>query len=364
MKRLQALFKRPSFLGFLGFFLLMASWLRVPDIVGSAAYRGLCLCAEVLIPSLFPFFVLSNLFIRRRYHQYVSAVLAPVMQPLFGVDADGAGALVLGSVGGYPIGAATAVALYDEGSLDARQTARLLGFCNNAGPGFIFGVMGAGIFGSVKAGLLLYLVHLLSAVLVGAAAGCWRGESAKRHMRTGFAKEPEEQFSASLVASIRDAASTMLNVCGFLVFFSVMLAFLRTTPVLSIPMALLEKLPGVDSQVANGLLSGMMELSTGASLLNTQAPRSILLPICAFLLGWGGLCVHCQVLSICGDRPIAMGSYFRGKMAQGLLSAAICVILQTSTVMGAVILLTVIVGMAGWTLYSKKKAGKSNASPV
>ena len=364
MKRLQALFNRPSFLGFLGFLLLMGSWLRVPDTVGSAAYRGLCLCAEVLIPSLFPFFVLSNLFIRRRYHQYVSAALSPVMQPLFGVEAAGAGALVLGSVGGYPIGAATAVALYDEGSLDARQTSRLLGFCNNAGPGFIFGVMGAGIFGSVKAGLLLYLVHLLSAVLVGAAAGFWRGESIKQHKRNCVSKEPEEQFSASFVASIRDAASTMLNVCGFLVFFSVMLAFLRTTPVFSIPMELLQKLPGMDSQTVNGLLSGMMELSTGASLLNSQVPHFILLPICAFLLGWGGLCVHCQVLSICGDRPIAMGPYFRGKFVQGLLSAAICVILQANMVMGAVILLTVISGITAWTLYSKKKAGKSNASPV
>ena len=364
MKRLKRLLTRPSFLGFLGFLVLLVSWLRVPEVVGRAAWEGLRLSAQVLIPSLFPFFVLANLFIRRRYHQYVSAALSPVMGPLFGVDAAGAGALVLGSVGGYPIGAASAVGLYDDGSLSADQTSRLLAFCNNAGPGFIFGVVGAGVFHSVGAGVQLYLIHLLSAALVGIGAAFWRGERLSQRSGSIPVREPEETFPVSLVGAVRDGAAAMVNVCAFLVFFSVMIAYLKTTPVFSIPVRLLQLLPGVDGQIAGAAVDGVLELSTGITGLSGQAEQAVLLPLCAFLLGWGGLCVHCQVLSICGDRPIAMGPYFRGKFAQGLLSAALCIIWEHSLLLCAAVLAVCLLASLAANALTKKRTGKRRTGPV
>ena len=364
MKRHERLLKRPSFLGFLGFLILLVSWLRVPETVGRAAWEGLRLSGRVLIPSLFPFFVLGNLFIRRRYHQYVSAALAPVMGPLFGVDAAGAGALVLGSVGGYPVGAASAIGLYDDGSLSAAQTSRLLAFCNNAGPGFLFGVVGAGVFHSAGAGVQLYLIHLLSAALVGIVAALWRGERLPRGAGATAVREPEEAFAVSLVGAVREGAAAMVNVCAFLVFFSVMLAYLKTTPVFTLPLRLLQLLPGMDGQTAAAVTDGILELSTGITGLSGQADRAVLLPVCAFLLGWGGLCVHCQVLSLLGDRPIAMGPYFRGKLAQGLLSAALCVLWEHSMVLCGAVLGLCLLGVLTAGALEKKRTGKRNAGPV
>ena len=140
--QLKKMWSRKSFWGFLGFSALLGLWLSTPGTVAQAARDGLRLCAAVMIPSLFPFFVISNLFVRRGYHQYVTACLRPVMEPVFGLAPEGASALALGAVGGYPIGAATAFQLYDEGILSEKEAARLLAFCNNAGPGFIFGVVG------------------------------------------------------------------------------------------------------------------------------------------------------------------------------------------------------------------------------
>lgn len=302
-----------AFLGFCGFTLLLGTWLRDSAAVSAAVREGLSLCARVMIPSLFPFFVLSSLFVRRGYHQFVSAALRPVMGPLFGLPADAAGALALGAVGGYPIGAATAFDLYGRGKLTGRETARLLAFCNNAGPGFVFGVVGLGLFQSAAVGLRLYAAHLAGALLVGIGARVLSGASAPP-APPFFPEETEEPFPSSFVASVRAAASSMLNVCAFLVFFSVLLAFLRQTPVWELP----ARLPGADA--ARAVLDGFLELSHGIKALG-GLPAKTAMTAASFLLGWGGLCVHCQVLSISAGRDVDMGPYYRGKLAQGLLSA-------------------------------------------
>jgi len=304
-----------AFLGFCAFALLLGTWLRDSAAVSAAVREGLSLCARVLIPSLFPFFVLSNLFVRRGYHQFVSAALRPVMGPLFGLPAGAAGALALGAVGGYPIGAATAFDLYGRGKLTGRETARLLCFCNNAGPGFVFGVVGLGLFQSAAVGLRLYAAHLAAALFVGAGARILSGASAPP--APPFSpEETEEPFPASFTASVHAAAASMLNVCAFLVFFSVLLAFLRQTPVWALP----TRLPGVGADAARAVLDGFLELSHGIAALRAL-PTEAAMPAAAFLLGWGGLCVHCQVLSISAGRDVNMGPYYRGKLVQGFLSA-------------------------------------------
>lgn len=312
-----------SFLGFCGFALLLGTWLYSSRAVSEAVSSGLSLCANVMIPSLFPFFVLSNLFVRRGYQQYAAAALRPVMGPLFGLPAEAAGALALGAVGGYPIGAATAFQLYDRGLLRETDTARLLAFCNNAGPGFIFGVAGLGLFGSAEAGLLLYLTHISAALLVGAVFHLWKDAPAmKAAVPPWQGGEAAEPFARSFVGAIRDAASGMLNVCAFLVFFSVILAFLRTTPVWIIPARILETVFGLGADAARAVPDGFLELGHGITALSgADCPHGAALSISAFLMGWGGLCVHCQTISLCGDRKISMGPYFKGKLLQGILAA-------------------------------------------
>ena len=143
-------------------------WLIVrPEDASLAAAGALSLCAKVIVPSLFPFFVCANLFCALHLTQPLERALSSVMQPVFGVPGSGAAALVVGLTGGYPSGAQTIAALYAAGSIDKKSAGRLLLFCNNCGPAFIFGVVGPAVFGSRLAGLLLYIVHCTSALLLG-----------------------------------------------------------------------------------------------------------------------------------------------------------------------------------------------------
>lgn len=316
-----------SFLGFVALACLMVCWLVSAETAIASARGGLRLCAQVLIPTLFPFFVLSNLFVRRDYNRYLTAVLRPAMGPLFGLPAQSAGALVLGSIGGYPIGAATAFALYDQSLLDADETSRLLAFCNNAGPSFIFGVVGAGLFGSTRVGALLFCVHLLSALLTGSLlrflpAGRPPSPAAEPVPRPAAPKR--EPFSASLIASVSTALGSILSVCAFVTFFAVLLGFLNRYRLLVLPAKLLHTVFGIGTDAAEAVLTGAVELSTGVGALgNIICTRSVLLSAASFLLGWGGACVHCQVLSLRGLRPISLRPYLLGKLTQGALAAVL-----------------------------------------
>ena len=80
-----------------------------------AARDGLTLCGNVIIPSLFPFFVLSSLVVELGLAGYLGRMLEGVMRPLFNVSGVCASAFALGFVGGYPVGARTAIDLYQKG---------------------------------------------------------------------------------------------------------------------------------------------------------------------------------------------------------------------------------------------------------
>ena len=132
-----------------------------------AAKSGLALCYNVIIPSLFPFFVLASLVVELGMSRCLGRLFQPVMAPLFRVNGACAAAVALGFIGGYPVGARTAIALYESGQRSRTEAERLLAFCNNSGPAFILGVVGTGVFGSGAAGLLLYLAHVAASLLVG-----------------------------------------------------------------------------------------------------------------------------------------------------------------------------------------------------
>ncbi|MCI8594770.1 MAG: sporulation protein [Oscillospiraceae bacterium] len=305
-------------------FLLWAALLLIlrPQESAEAARQGLALCGQVIIPSLFPFFVLSSLVVSLGFTKTLGKALEGLMRPLFRLSGPCASALVLGLVGGYPVGARTAAELYQSGQCSKEETERLLAFCNNCGPAFIFGMVGAGLFGNPLTGVLLWVVHAASALCVGLLFR-FRGapdEAARSHPASGAAPA---RFSAAFPEAVKSALTSTLNICAFVVFFTVILRLLAASgivPLLSKLLAALFAPLGATEAWAQGVLGGILEVSTGVTSL-TDGPLALRLMTAAFLLGWGGLSVHCQALSFTGPCGLSSRTYFTGKLLQGLLSA-------------------------------------------
>ena len=296
-----------------------------------AASEGLSLCAAVIIPSLFPFFVLSTLMVRLGMAQYFGRVLEPVMRPLFNVSGACSSAFVLGFVGGYPVGAKMAISLFESGCITKSEAERLLAFSNNSGPAFILGFVGVGIFASSRVGLLLYLAHALASILVGILFRRWGASCPQGGGRRHGERIRTVRLSEAFVESVRGAVQSVLSICGFVVFFAVLIRLLflaGVIPALSSLLGTLFSGLGFDAEWASMLLIGLIELSSGVWSLSEvagQIPSSI--AMAAFMLGWAGLSVHCQVLSFIGGSGLGVRSYILGKILHGFISAGLVFLL-------------------------------------
>lgn len=309
-----------------GLFLSAAALLLWPEQAVAAARDGLRLCGNVIVPSLFPFFVLSSLVVELGLSRYLGRLFQRFMVPLFRVNGACASALALGFVGGYPVGARTAIALYRSGQCTKTETERLLAFCNNSGPAFIFGVVGAGIFHSGPAGLLLYLTHVAASLAVGLLFRFYKPHDGPASPRGSSSVQFQTgNAGAAFTRSVTGALSGILNICAFVICFTVILRLLTLCGALDLAaevLAFLFRPLGMDRIWARRLLTGVVELSSGVTALSGGA-ISGRLSMAAFMLGWAGLSVHCQVLAFLGDSGLSMGTYLSGKLLHGILSAAL-----------------------------------------
>ena len=171
---------------------------------------ALQLCLEMILPTLFPFFVISILLSRLGFPALLGRLIAPAAERLFGISGTGASALVIGLTGGYPLGAAYIADMERSGAVSAREAERLLAFCNNSGPAFIVSAVGLGVFGSVRCGLILYGIHVFAAFLTGLVFRA-------RHPCTEIqdAQLDSVDPGLALVGSVRQAVTSVLSVCGF-----------------------------------------------------------------------------------------------------------------------------------------------------
>lgn len=283
-----------------------AALLRFPQEVSASVTEGLRLSVSVLIPSLFPFFICVNLTSALGLTGVLARVFAPVMRRMFHVSGAGCTAVLCGAAGGYPSGAQCVAALYREGQLSRAEAEYLLLFCNNAGPAFLFGAVGTVLGIGMTGCLLLWGIHLLSALVIGLV------NRPKEAPNAALPPVQRANASGAVVEAVRSAGQAVLQITMFVAAFSVLARLLT--------MAAAHILPdGVCT-----VLTGMLELSGGiAALANLPIALRWKLALASFFLGFGGLCVWMQTQAVLAPAGLSGCGMLLAKLAQGLLAALI-----------------------------------------
>jgi len=269
--------------------------------VRQAAMEGLLLCGQSVIPALFPFMAASTMLVSMGFGEWAAPRLADLMS-LYRLPGPAGSALLLGLVGGYPIGARTAAELHKKGLLTRGEAQRLLGFCNNSNPVFLISVLGGGVFGSPRTGVYLWLIHVLSALLTGFFFR-GSGKPVGRQKLPRYTPCQEASLPAAFVTGIRSACGNMTAVCGFVIFFYV----------LASPLSRLGGPPGA-------ALVGLLELFSLTPLLTADRLGFILASVCA---GWGGASILCQTAAVLEDSGLELRNCVTGKVIQGILAGAL-----------------------------------------
>lgn len=264
----------------------------------SGTQEGIRLCMQVLIPALFPFFVFSA---------YLSSMINPknfhYIESLLHIKSGTGSYLLLGLLGGYPSGAQLIADAYDRNTIDEETANHLLFFCNNAGPAFILG-LSASLFSSVAAGWLLWLIHILSAILAGFLL----------HDNNSKDTKLAENTAITLPAALKKSMFAMSYICGWVILFRTLLA------------GIMSLLSSDTPQWFNIIFTGILELSNGALSLQSISSESTRFILFSIFLGFGGICVMMQTASIIGKLNIKY--FITGKILHGLISMIFAIIIS------------------------------------
>lgn len=309
----------------------------------TATTNGLTLWATCVVPSLFPFFVITNLLSYTKVVDFIGRFLDKFMRPIFNVPGIGGFAFVMGLISGYPVGAKIVSDFRERGSITKDEGDRMLAFTNNSGPLFILSSVGISLFGDTKTGLLLLATHILSCITVGIILGKFSKKS-DDDFRDNFinkgkienvnnkSKENSSQnvsfknLGEVLGNSITTSINTLLMIGGFVVIFSVIISMMNQIHAFDFLSKFINpilKFIGFDLEFATPLLSGIIELTNGVKQVASVSIKAISqnVILCAFLLGFGGFSVLLQVFSIVSKTDLSMKKYFIGKLLQGIFAS-------------------------------------------
>lgn len=274
---------------------------------------SLDLFLNAIFPSLFPFLIVCELLSYTFVFSFLSTKFGRIMNSVFNVTSIGAYPFILGLFSGYPVGARIVSNLRQEDKISKYDGEKLLVFTNNAGPIFILGTIGIGMYSSAKIGFLLYLVHIISSITIGIIFGRlyknrYRNSASSIYMDFST-------FGEIVSNSIRKAFYTLSTVCGFVILFSLVISMIQASGILDI----------INNILIQNLILGLLEITSGISLISGIESANLLIKLLftSFLLGTGGISVLLQVWSVIADSDLSIKPYFIAKILNGFLSAVI-----------------------------------------
>lgn len=269
--------------------------------VTNGAGLSLKICATSVIPALFPFFVVSGIFVNTGVSHLIGEVFTPVSKLLFKISGTGAFCFVMGLLCGYPTGAKVICDMYKSGTLSKKESERLLAFCNNSGPLFVIGTVGNLMLGDKKTGIILYVIHAISAVLTGVMLSLFNKKASTQSLN----KIVAINLGKAITKSIEDAVKSILLVCGYVVFFGSVISVVETF-------------------LKNPFLLSLIEVTTGAKMITSSGlEEKMMISLLSGSMAFGGICVFLQVKSVIADTDLSARTYILGKSFQAVCAFVI-----------------------------------------
>ncbi len=344
--RVMYLHKIKILLGALLVCLLTFSLVIYPKEGVEAAIEGLKVFWDIVLPSLLPFFVLSEVMLGMGVVHFLGVILEPLMRPLFNVPGVGAFALSMGLAAGYPMDAVITGKFRRNGLCSRVEGERLLSFTNTADPLFIFGAVAVGMFGYPDLGVILAIAHYIASFTVGVVFKFYKkGESSKERKtdesisgscKIGILKravgelfkarrEDGRPFGRLLGDAVKESMATLLMIGGFIMLFSVLVKMLTVFGFFGILAPVLGgilRIFNIDPHLVHAMFYGILEIDLGSMAASrAAAPLVDKAMIASWIIAWSGLCVHGQVASVIHDTDIRMAPYMAARFLHGLFAA-------------------------------------------
>ena len=295
----------------IGVVVLFAVMLISPKAVFNGASEGLLLWFQIILPTLFPFSIITNLLLCTDSIHYISDAAGAILTKIFRVSENGSFAIIVGFLCGYPMGAKVTADLITSGYVTKEEGRYLLSFCNNTSPVFILNFIVWKTLGKEELLIPSLLILLLTPMLMSFLfrklylKGAGKFETRDSQRRTD--KTNEEWSFRIMDSCIMDSFETITKVGGYIILFSVILELIRSIP-LEIP--------------AISWILPTLEVTNGIALLGRSSlPLTVSYPAILALTSFGGFCSVAQTQCMIQKTGLSILPYTIEKLATAMVTS-------------------------------------------
>ncbi|MEK3935208.1 hypothetical protein MKY41_07765 [Sporosarcina sp. FSL W7-1349] len=277
---------------------LIILFILQPGISHEGAEFGAQLFVHALLPYLLPYIILTQWLLKipvraRRTSKWQKFVKA----------------YILGSFGGFPVGAVTVSEMKKNGELTRRQSGLLLAACHAPGPMFVIGFVGTELFGSVGAGWkLLAATHLSNILFFMLTLFLMRKDESQEKPND----EPKSRETGlPLLDAIKESSSIIILVATTVIFFSSLGTVLSSVATATFT---------VDLGITKTIALSIFEMTSGVQSATDHFYGYAFFPfLIAAILSLNGMSIHMQVFVIANAARLPLMPYVLGRVWSFLL---------------------------------------------
>lgn len=283
--------------------------LLFPEVTVHAAADGLLLWYTSLLPTLLPLGILSNILIASGYFHYITKYLYAVIKPFYPISRAGVFPLFAGLLFGFPLGSKITADLVSSHEMSKAEGNILICICNNLSPVFLNGYVFCTCLKRPDL-LPVGIVSLYLPPLFYGFFGLLRCK--KENVPASDTKKPtsRSQLNFKIIdAGILNGFETLTKLGGYIMFFSILTAFIRMFP--------------FGSELTQTLCAGILEVTTGIHKTSAIRPFPLRFALALGFTSFGGICGLAQTSSMIKDAGLSTMHYLKMKM--GFAISSVCI---------------------------------------
>lgn len=254
-----------------------------------------------LIPSMFPFLLISNLLINYGFLDILSFIIGPFIEKVYKLPKVCAYPIVASIFTGFPTGSKYTKDLLSSNKISVEDANRLIMFTSFSNPLFIVSAVGETLLNNKKIGFFIFFTHLISGLLIGLLYRPRNRIKTKEEMIENTPKS----FINVLTSSISDIFKILINMLGIIIFFLIIITILNTF---------------LDNNLITIILKGVIEVTTGITYISSyDIDLRLKASLIGLMLSFNGLSVHLQTKSIIMGTKISYKRFFFARILHSLL---------------------------------------------
>lgn len=288
----------------------------------SLTLEGISLWLTLILPAMFPYFFITAILSSINITSKIANKFSPLTKRFFNVSGGCGYAFFMSLIAGYPIGAKIVSDLREKGAINESEAIRASTFCSTSSPMFLISSVGTIMFKNTNFGLILLISSTLSAIIIGTIFSHYN----KNDKPSDFLFVSNQKLDNVLYESAYSSVISVLVVGAIITIFYILSSILFRFNLLS-PIISLFALALGDFEMAKALSFGLIESTSGLKLLSTLSFNTLILPLSAFICGFGGLSVIMQSIAYLKKAKIKTAPFIKAKLLSAVINFVITFII-------------------------------------